>query len=135
MTSNLQRIQNYAARVILRLSKSSNITTHLKSLHWLPAKVISACLCHHCHSCTAPSYVTGMLQKKPLHSRNTLSISYTMILHIRPAHSRATLGDRPFSFALSSVWNSIPNNVRCAPSQSSFMSRLKIYLLRSDHKD
>ena len=32
-TSHLQRIQNYAARVILHLPKSSNITTHLKSLH------------------------------------------------------------------------------------------------------
>ena len=30
VTSHLQRIQNYAARVILRLPKSSNITTHLK---------------------------------------------------------------------------------------------------------
>ena len=29
VTSHLQRIQNYAARVILRLPKSSNITTHL----------------------------------------------------------------------------------------------------------
>ena len=41
------------------------ITTHLKSLHWLPVKVRStykiACLCYHCHSSTAPSYVTGML--------------------------------------------------------------------------
>ena len=30
VTSNLQRIQNYAARVILRLPKSSSITIHLK---------------------------------------------------------------------------------------------------------
>ena len=33
VTSHLQRIQNYAARVILRLPKSSNITTHFNSLH------------------------------------------------------------------------------------------------------
>ena len=33
VTSNLQRVQNYAARVILRLLMSSGITTHLKSLH------------------------------------------------------------------------------------------------------
>ena len=41
VTFHLQRIQNYAARVILRLPKSSNITTHLKSLHCLPVKVRS----------------------------------------------------------------------------------------------
>ena len=39
VTSHLQRIQNYAARVILRLPRSSSISTHLKSLHWLPVKV------------------------------------------------------------------------------------------------
>ena len=136
VTSNLQRIQNYAARVILRLPKSSSITIHLKSLHWLPVKVRStykiACLCYHCHSSTAPSYVTGMLHGKPLHTRNS---SYTMPLLNRPAHSKATLGDNSFSFASSSVWNSIPNGVRCAPSLSSFKSRLKTYLFRSIYKD
>ena len=139
VTSNLQRIQNYAARVILRLPNSSRITIHLKSLHWLPFKVRStykiACLCYHCHSSTAPSYVTDMLHKKPLHTRNTRSSSYTMPLLNRPAHSKATLGDRSFSFASSSVWNSIPNDVKCAPSQSSFKSRLKTYLFRSVYKD
>ena len=56
--SHLQRIQNYAARVILRLPMSSSITTHLKSLHLLPIKVRNtykiACLCYHCHSSSAP---------------------------------------------------------------------------------
>ena len=65
VTSLLQRIPNNAARVILRLPKSSSIATHLESLHWLPVKVRStykiACLRNHCHSCTAPSYVTDML--------------------------------------------------------------------------
>ena len=139
VTSHLQRIQNYAVRVILRLPMSSSITIHLKSLHWLPVKVRStykiACLCYHCHSRTAPSYVTDMLHRKPLHTRNTRFISYTMPLLNRPAHSKATLGDRSFSFASSSVWNSIPNDFRCAPSLSSFKSRLKTYLFCSDYKD
>ena len=133
VTSHLQRIQNYAARVILRLPMSSSITIHLKSLLWLPVKVRStckiACLCYHCYSSTAPSYVTDMLHKKPLHTLNTRSSSYTMPLLNRPAHSKATLGDRSFSFASSSVWNSIPNDVRCAPSLSSFKSRWKTYYL------
>ena len=81
------------------------------------------------------TYVTDMLHKKPLHTRNTRSSSYTMPLLNRPAHSKATLGDRSFSFASSSVWNSIPNDVRCAPSLSSFKSRLKTYLFRSVYID
>ena len=139
VTSHLQRIQNYAARVILRLPMSSSITIHLKSLHWPPVKVRStykiACLCYHCHRSTAPSYVTDMQHKKPSHTRNTRSSSYTMPLLNRPAYSKATVGDRSFSFASSSVWNSIPSDVRCAPSLSSFKSRLKTYLFRSVYKD
>ena len=138
VTSHMHRIQNYAARVISRLPKSSSITTHLKSLHWLPVKVRStyqiACLCNHCHSSTAPSYVADVLQKKPSHTRYTRSSSYTMPLLNRPAHSKATLGNRSFSFASSSVCNSIPNDVRCAPSLSSFKSRLNTLLFCSVYK-
>ena len=130
VTSHLQQIHSYAM--------SSSETTHLKSLHWLPANVRStykiACLCYHCHSSTAPSYVADMLQKKPSHTHNKRSSSYTMPLLNRPAHSKATLGDRSFSFA-SSVWNSISNDVRCAPSLSSFKSRLKTYLFHSVYED
>ena len=115
----------------LRLPNSSSITTHLKSLHWLPVKVRRtckiACLCYHCHSSTAPSHVADMLQKNPSHIRNNISSSYTMLLLNRPAQSRAALGDRTFSFASSSVWNSIPNNIRCAPSLSSSKARLNTY--------
>ena len=39
VTFRLQRIQNNATRVFLRLPKSSSIITHLKLLHWLPVKV------------------------------------------------------------------------------------------------
>ena len=132
VTSHLQRIYRYAARVILRLPKSSSITTDLKSLHWLPVKVRStykiACLCYHCHSSTAPSFAADMQHKKPPHTRSS---SYTMSLLNRPAHSKATLGDRSISFASSSAWNSIPNNVRCAPSLSSYKSHLNTYFSRS----
>ena len=86
VTSHLQRIQNYAARVILCHPMSSSTTIHLKSLHWLPVKVRStyaiACLCYHCHSSTAPSYVADMLHIKPSHTHNTPSSSYTMPLQI-----------------------------------------------------
>ena len=97
VTSHLQRIQNYAARVILRLPKSSSITIHLKSLHWLPVKVRStykiACLCYHCHSSTAPSYVTDMLQKKH-HTPATLDPAHTTCLfsiHLQTVRQRLVI--------------------------------------------
>ena len=67
LTSHLLRIKNYAARVIVRLQKSSNITTYLWSLHSFihSATVLGTykyiCLYYHCHRSTAPSYVADML--------------------------------------------------------------------------
>ena len=79
-TSHFQRIQNYAARVIFRLPRSFNIITLLRSLHWLPVKARStyeiACLCYHCHSSTAPSYVTDMLHKNPSHTQHWLQLTH-----------------------------------------------------------
>ena len=139
VNTNLQHMQNYAALVILRFPKSSSITSHLKSLHWLPVKVRStykiASLCYHCQSCTAQSSVADMLHRQPSYTSNTRSSSGTMPLLNRLAHSKATLGDRSFSFASSSVRNSIPNDVRCAPSLSSFKSPLKTCLFRSVYED
>ena len=135
VTSHLQRIQNYAARVILCLPMSSSLTMHIKSPHWLPVKVRStykiACLCYHCHSSTAPSYVTDMLHRKPLHTRNTRSSSYTMPLLSRPAHSKVTLGDRSFilllllSGTLFQMISGVPHHYH----------HLKTYLFRSVYKD
>ena len=111
VTSHLQRSQNYAARVILRHPKSSNITRHIKPLHWLSAKVRStykiACLSYNCNSSTLPLYVTDILQKMESLTRNIRSSLYTMPLLNRPAHSRTILGVRSFSFDSFSVWNSI----------------------------
>ena len=49
VASHMYRILNYAAGVISHLPRSSYVTAHLKSLHWLPVKVRStykiACLC------------------------------------------------------------------------------------------
>ena len=76
VTSKLQRIQNYAARVILRLTMSSSITTHLKSLHWLPVKVGCtykiACLCYHCHH-----HMSDIRQYKPSNTRYNRSNKHT----------------------------------------------------------
>ena len=87
VASHLQRIQNYAARVIFRLPMSSCITIHLKSLHWLPVKVRStykiACLYYHCHSSTAPSYVTDMLHR----SHCTLAPAHTPCLFSIDLHT------------------------------------------------
>ena len=82
-TSHLQRMQNYASIVIFCLPMSYSIVTHLRLLHWLPVKGRStykiACLCHHCHSSSAPSYVRDLRQKGH-HTPATLALAHTPLL-------------------------------------------------------
>ena len=83
---------------------------------------------------SALSYVTDMLHRKPLHTA-TLAPAHTPCLFSIDMYTvRQHLVIVHF-FASFSVWNSIPNDVRCAPSLSSFKSRLKTYLFRSVYKD
>ena len=118
----------------MRIPKSANITTHLKLLHWLPVIVKSiykvGCLCYHCHSSTAPSYITT---KNPSHSSYTRSSAHTMPHLNRPAHSKATLGDRSYVFAIF-MSGTLFQIVRCAPLLSSLKTCPKTYLFRTVHK-
>ena len=64
--NKLQRIQNYAARIVLRKPMHASATSMLKTLHWLPVKARIqykiACLCFQClcHN-TMPSYLSDIL--------------------------------------------------------------------------
>ena len=86
-----------AARVILRLPMSSSITIHLKSLHWLPVKVRStykiACLCYHCHSSTAPSYVSIY----PIYIYTLVNTLYPIYIYIYPSADLPSIFIKHFS--------------------------------------
>ena len=64
--NRVQRIQNYAARVLLRLHKFSHITPALATLHWLPVNrwVIFkiALLVYKALTGQAPAYIADLVQ-------------------------------------------------------------------------
>ena len=86
VTSNLQRIQNYAARVILRLPKSSSITTHSKSLHWLPVKVGStyknSLICATTATAVLHHHMSLTCCIKSHHTPTTLAPAHTPLISI-----------------------------------------------------
>ena len=128
-------MQNYAARVILRITKLANINTHLKSLHWLPVNVGStckiACLSYHCHNSAAPSYVIDMLQKR--HHTPALAQTHTPCFFSLSLHSiRQHLAIAHF---ILHVLPGLPfHTVRYPPLLSSSKSRSNACLLRSVYK-
>ena len=81
VTSHLQRIQNFAARVILRLPKSSSITIHLKSLHWHHHMSLTCCIKSHCTPATLAPAHTPCLFSIDLHTvRQHLVIVHFLLL-------------------------------------------------------
>ena len=90
LLNKLQKVQNRAARLVLRVSKTDHISLHLASLHWLlidswiQYKLSS--VCHNSLNSTAPDYLTELLRIRKLtlllrlSSDASIPVSYT---HLR----------------------------------------------------
>ena len=65
--TKLQRIQNYAARLVLKKAKRDHVTPLFRKLHWLPLQArIDYKICPLCFKCinkTAPSYLSDLLEQ------------------------------------------------------------------------
>ena len=107
LLNKLQKVQNNAACLVLRISKTDHIFPYLASLHWLPIdswiQYKLSSLCYNCLSSTAPDYLTELLRiYKP--TCQFRSSSDTSILCI-PTVCTHLLGQRSLSYAAPVVWN------------------------------
>ena len=128
----LQKVQNSAARLTLKLRKTDSITPALKQLHWLPiqARIIYK-LCLHCHNflhVSTPVYFSDLLSIYTP-SRTLRSSDDNFLLNI-PRIRTKTYGERAFSFAAPKHWNSLPHNIRQQASTPAFKRALKTHLFQ-----
>ena len=142
LTNRLQRIQNNAARLILRVGRREHIRRHLAALHWLPipqrsthkiACIVYRSLCRcssrpHPLTCphgVAPQYLSSLLKiyvpSRSLRSQSSLSL-------VVPPIKTVTYGEASFSWAAPTIWNSLPHRIKDATSYASFRSLLKGHL-------
>ena len=108
------------------------ISRLLMSLHWLP---INACI-EHIISVIGHSFFLGL---SPIYlsdlllvytpKRNLRSSSDNRILCI-PKLRTKTFGHRSFSFAASTIWNSLPSELRYTDSIQKFKSVQKTHIFR-----
>ena len=108
--NKLQRIQNSAARLVMRRSKHDPVTDLLRRLHWLHVKARTeykvALLCHQCiYNNEMPSYLKNIL--KPYTPQGTLRSADALLLEV-PRFSRTTVGLRAFSISGPKVCNQLP---------------------------
>ena len=106
----LQRVQNCAARLILKARKRDHITPIFKSLHWLPIEArieYKLCvLCHNYFSRLSPAYLSCLLNQY-MHSRNLRSSSDSCRLNFHRVRTKM-YGKRSFAFCAPERWNSLP---------------------------
>ena len=129
----LQRIQNSAARIVTKTTKSEHITPVLRNLHWLPVskRIIFKLMLITFKSVNlmAPKYLTDLLQAyRPGRSLRSSAD------HLRLKERRFrtdSYGGRAFSVCAPGLWNRIPLEVRESPSLDVFKSRLKTYLFEN----
>ena len=124
----MKMLQNAAAGIVSLSSKCSHITPILQNLHWLPVKerIIFKILLfvYHTISGTAPEYNKSLLyQYQP--TRNLRS-SERRLLQI--PHSKKSWGERAFSHAGPTLWNSLPQELRNSNSSTTLKGNLKSYL-------
>ena len=124
----MQKVQNTAARLILRASRHQNCTHLLHQLRWFPIseriKYKTACMCYSASTGSAPSYLSELLHLYSP-SRSLHSSSDTRVLKLQ-LFNRKTRGFRTFSHFGSHCLEQCPP--RHQATLSSFKGRLKTFL-------
>ena len=114
-TSNvnkLQKVQNFAARIVSNTRKYDHITSVLKKLKWLPVKNYlyyrDAILAFKCMTGLAPNYLCnkficrGDVSKRNPRNSQLLNIPFF----------KTTTGQRSFSDRVVNIWNNLPTDIK-----------------------
>ena len=125
----LQRLQNWAARIVFNVSRIHDANPLRSSLHWLPVqqRIVFKLLLfvYKILNNISPNYLNDCIQlyqpNRPLRSSNDyLRLTYPK------THLQA--GDRSFSVSASREWNKLPINIRQSSSISIFKKSVKTHL-------
>ena len=137
LVGKLQRVQNCAARLVVRAPPHAHITPILRHLHWLPVRARishkTAWLCFNAITSSTPAYLSDLLHLYSP-SRSLRSSADTRLLKI-PLYKCKTKGDHVSSYFGPSVWNSLPLHIRNATTIDTFKSALKTYLFNLQESD
>ena len=134
--AKLQRVQNFAARIVFKLPRRAHITPALYELHWLPV----SCRIHfkilvfvyQCLNGYAPAYLSEKLNihvssrrlRSELISPNRLDI---------PQFRTETYGRNRFSVLGPTLWNLIPVTIQESPSVDAFKKNLKFHMFKNHY--
>ena len=129
----LQRIQNWAAKLVCQSSKYDHATPHLRRLHWLPVDlritfkvlvIVFKCLSH-----TAPVYLAdGFSLYRPARTGLRSASDTTLLSEYSSRKTLKSMEAKSFYYAAPRIWNRLPVNIRSSSSLRIFKKQLKTYL-------
>ena len=116
----LQKVQNFAGRIILGLRKYDHISDGLRSLKWLPIRekliLNDATMMHKCINKLVPDYLADMFKlRSQVHNRQTRSSGALDI-----PLCRLSTGQRSFAFRGAKLWNSLNDNIKSLKCPKNF---------------
>ena len=131
--SKLQKVQNKAARICLKVSRKAKISSSslLQRLHWLPVsfrldyKILL--ITYKALNDLAPQYLAELLHHRCI-ERVTRSTSLNLL--VIPKTRTKSFGDRAFEVVAPRLWNDLPLYMRQIESVAGFKKVLKTYLFR-----
>jgi hypothetical protein len=127
----LQRLQNYAARLVCSVRKYDRISPHLLALHWLPVmqrtqyKVML--YTYKCLNGQAPDFMCDMLDIYRPGRKLRSSLDLTRLFE--PRFKLAT-ANRGFYIASPKLWNTLPRKIREISDIQVFKTELKTFLFK-----
>ena len=124
----LQKIQNFAARLVLLAPHHHHSTPLLEKLHWISISecIEVACMCFSATNGSGPAYLSELLYVYTP-SYTLCSSSDTHMLKIQQ-YKRKTHGFHIFPCFGPHIWNSLPQDLRHCSTLSSFKAKLKTFL-------
>ena len=128
----VQRLQNWAARLVFQVSRDHPSQSLLNSLHWLPLKqrikFKLLLFVYKILNNQAPKYLDTCLN---LYTPTRSLRSSSDPLRLTYSVTRTLAGDRTFTVSASKYWNDLPLTVRQSSSVSIFRKALKTHLFKS----
>lgn len=132
LINKLQKVQNYAAKVICLLRKFDRISHVIKQLGWMKIenfiKYRLATIVYKCLDGSAPAYLCELIQihvpNRELRPTNSTKLSLPNL--------KVTLAQKSFTYLAPKLWNEIPTEITNLNSLYSFKKNLKAYYVNQN---
>ena len=127
--SDLQRIQNSAARILTKFGdRNYPIINLLKKLHWLPVRQRITykifILNFKAYHKTAPQYICDLIIPRTYNRAVKSNSSFALVV---PMIKLKHYGERSFSYAAPVEWNKLDVEIRSLSNLETFKKKVKTY--------